>query len=101
MDIKKVFEDAGYECSSYSGRFMYGKKCLSIYLDERVSIGKFFSNVLIEIPVDPDKKYIIVDALAKMFEDMQIDNMGFGMVVYFPNTPWEDDDDAEDCDCID
>ena len=87
ITVQSVFEEAGYNCRSYSGRGMYGEKCLAITLDRDTSIGQFVGDVLFAAgSVGEDG---VFDILADAFHDMKTDDMGLGSVCYFPGVPYQ------------
>lgn len=59
---------------SYSGRGMFGKECLGI---DMPSMTAAF-NLALEIGID-------CSATAQKFKNPKFDNMGLGIVVYWPN----------------
>jgi hypothetical protein len=67
-----------YEVSSYSGRCMYGKTCLSI----TTPAGHDISRVVMEV----GKAY-------ECFGQPKKDSMGLGSVYYWPNIPYFSEDD--------
>lgn len=84
---QEIIRDAAYrvdaEIESYSGRFMYGDRCLSI----TVSGVSMFATFLVDIARDDH-------SLASLLADgIRTDDMGYDMVVYWPNIDWADEDD--------
>lgn len=82
--FQQILEAAGYECTAYSGRGMGGDKCLSISLKQDGAMGKLFADVLEEV-----QGYETVN-VAKPFRKMRTDNLGKGIVVYFPGIKFEE-----------
>lgn len=76
----------------YSGRGMYGKRCLAI----EVSRGAAFAlaaDLMEEVHEDN------IQALADLFRNARTDSLGLDEVVYFPEVEWLaewDEDDSED-----
>lgn len=69
MDAKKLIqriERTGRVARPYSGRFMYGKNCVGVALN-RWDIGK-------DLPQ----------------KGKQIDSLGLGTIVYWPDVEWKD-----------
>jgi hypothetical protein len=91
--IQDILTANEIDCYPYSGRCMYGEKCLGVTVN---NIMKVFA-ALIE-SADDDNKYEI----AHCVERARWDSMGLDMVVYFPNITYDDsaneneDDDEED-----
>lgn len=59
---------------SYSGRYMYGKSCLGIVVDD---INKAFRFVSYMTDIDPDIGFELADKA-------KLDSMGLSTIVYFP-----------------
>lgn len=78
--LQAALEDAGYQVQSYSGRNMYGKKCLAVEI-EMSELGSLVAGL---IHAGADASPEVAEALAHEVEDMRTDSMGRGMVVYFP-----------------
>lgn len=71
MDAKKLIrkiENTGRDARSYSGRFMYGKRCVGVAL-ERWDIGR-----------DLPKK------------GHRLDSLGLGMIMYWPDATWPEEE---------
>lgn len=88
--LEQHLDDLGAEMRSYSGRGMYGKECLGIDLDD---MADAFRLALL----------VSDDDLAVALMSPKFDDMGKGIIVYFPNvavpegvTDEDDDDDEED-----
>ena len=90
MSLQDMFEKAGYETRSYSGREMYGKFCLGVILEDNESVVRCMSNVLDAIRVeDPDTMADMLDTLAYGLRRGQIDSLGLGLILYFPGIKFE------------
>lgn len=81
-NAQEIFEDAGYECRSYSGRGMYGKDCLGVEVED---LGKFIGEVFYEVA---GREEGICEEMGDLFRSMRTDNMGEDIIVYFPDTPY-------------
>ena len=102
----ELLEHAGYEPQSYSGRCMYGKRCVSVNIDRGVSAAKVAAEVMREAvsqtldnaPDDmiADELTDRIDALASVLSETREDSMGG--VVYWPDVKWEKSDDEEPAD---
>lgn len=87
MDKDKFLElidGAGYSHMDYSGRGMYGEKCIGIDIDGD-SVAKFVSAIWAEfiyqsedLPTDDQ-----ADGLNEIFASAQTDSLGLGVVIYF------------------
>jgi len=86
----EVLEDAGYEPYAYSGRGMYGKKCVAINVERGQSIW--------EIAIQVFKEN---EDIAEQVGTPTEDDMGLGAVFYWPNLPYEGKSDNEEEDSED
>jgi hypothetical protein len=89
--LQQVIEDADFDCRSYSGRGMYGRRCLAVEVDREQSLGDLMAGIL-EAVEGEDNTREIQDALRGMCWD----NMGLGMVYYFPDVPFAEEASEED-----
>lgn len=79
-NFQQILEAAGYTPETYSGRDMAGTECLSVALGNRSSsVARMFADVLEALEPDENE----VAALA--FRRMRTDNLGLGVVAYFPS----------------
>lgn len=95
MNLQQLIEEAGYETRSYSGRGMYGKECLGV-CTENVNVIAFIYDIM-ETSFDQDRADLEEDIM--QIREAKTDSMGKGMIVYFPNVPYnkdEDEDEEED-----
>lgn len=92
-EIKEVVEDAGFDPQSYSGRGMYGRKCLSFNLDRDENVVDAILDLAEALSsyVQNNPEIEFEDAIQE-FKGAKTDSMGLGEVVYFPKIEWEDDD---------
>ena len=94
--LQRVLESCEIECRAYSGRSMFGERCLGVDLGRDMTMGRFFAAVLEGIESEGievgDAEYEIV---IETFQDMCMDSMGLGSIVYFPGTPYDGSDDEE------
>lgn len=79
--------------TNYSGRSMYGERCLGIIgRNEFIIAGNLLS------AAEPEDIHVIAEAFLRT----HVDNMGRDIVAYWPNIPFdgeeprEDEDDDED-----
>lgn len=71
---------------AYSGRGMYGNKCLGFNVDD---LNTFLSELFYSIDADHVQ---YPDELAEAFQGMKTDSMGMGMVIYFPHIEFASED---------
>ena len=85
--FQQFLDDMGYEPMSYSGRGMYGKRCLAIQVDRDFSVNKLFIKILEHwVPAEGPRREDLIEA----FENVQMDSLGKGMVIYFPGEQYEE-----------
>lgn len=82
--LADLLADAGYKARSYSGRGMYGARCVSVNLDGLSELLAIGGAIRAAAPDD-------VDRLAR---DARTDSMGMGTVVYWPSLEVGPDFDA-------
>lgn len=94
--IKQTVEDMGYEPRSYSGRGMYGERCLGVTIDRdsNHNILEFVAALVHELSAMDDED--AEEALDFIKSAINSDSMGLGSVVYFPRVRWQDEDEDED-----
>jgi hypothetical protein len=95
--LVQLLDDVGCEIFSYSGRAMYGAKCLAVS-------GKL-NNIMADIvgacllggraSEMPEEECEAIEAAVR---GMRTDSLGCDEVIYFPEVPYEgsEDDDADD-----
>jgi len=76
--LVEIIEAAGYEAQSYSGRYMYGKRCVSLKSDEGET--KILANLVEEC--DDTRE------AAELIRRCRTDSMGRGIVLYWPIVAW-------------
>lgn len=80
----------------YSGRFMYGKKCLAIDTDYPVET---ISGVVYDLMADATEASAELARLLAVKHDVRTDALGLGTVVYWPSIElpddWVDPDDED------
>lgn len=87
---------AEFNCtpSSYSGRAMYGQRCVSVVVENFA----VFAAGLVRAAADlynGDELCDILDNIAELFDDARTDNMGRDMVIYWPGWEWLEEYDNE------
>jgi hypothetical protein len=95
--LQEALENCDYECRSYSGRAMYGQRCLAVEVDEVGIIAKLGFDVSEYLNGQSEDSYQTGCQLGKA----KWDNMGRGYVIYFPSVDYVeetcDDSDGEEC----
>ncbi len=81
--LQETLESIGAEIRSYSGRCMYGEECLAV---TDFDIGPLFAEILRSVDRDD------VEEVAEAVESFKTDSLGRGTVIYFPGTPFYDED---------
>jgi hypothetical protein len=97
-ELQQIVEDAGFETQSYSGRGMFGRKCLSFNLDRDDNEFDAFLSIAesIQSYVESHDDGFELKDITSYFMGAKSDSMGLGMVVYFPEIDWEDSEDQEE-----
>jgi hypothetical protein len=90
--IMQTIEDLELRGQSYSGRGMYGRRCLGVTLDRDSGMNQleFVANLAASLAEMADRDEDAQDALYLIQGNIASDSMGLGSVVYFPDVPWED-----------
>lgn len=93
MSLQKLLEACNYETMSYSGRGMYGEKCLAIDFDGnnvmKVAVDCF--EAFMQFGENAEEEFgLTQEELCKAFRRVSYDQLGMGMVVYFPSIDYED-----------
>ena len=104
MDAQRLIElleDAECEPRSYSGRGMYGRKCVAVVPDDYNSReGHVAALTMLYAESDEERQDLVT-----IWRGVRSDSMGRSIVIYFPNIEWpadavvnrrqEDEDDDE------
>lgn len=93
ITLIRAIEDLNLDPQSYSGRGMYGSKCVGVRLGRNSEFTEFGLGVKLALALGED-----ADDL-----NPRTDSMGLGSIIYFPNVRWpegrkdsEDEDDIEE-----
>lgn len=73
-DVVELAASVGRDVRSYSGRFMYGAECVSFNCDKE------------------ELDHIKGECRDKELRPPTIDSMGRGLVLYWPDTPFTEDE---------
>jgi hypothetical protein len=98
MEAKKLItaiENSDFEARSYSGRGMYGDKCVGVEIDRDMSsfrLGAAIAYALSES--DSDDGPTDVEELTRL--RVSEDSMGRGAIVYFPGVKWPGEEDENE-----
>jgi len=97
-ELQEIVEDAGFDAQPYSGRGMYGRKCLSFNLERDENEFDAFLSIAeaIQSYVESHDDGMELEDITPYFMGAKSDSMGLGLVVYFPEIEWEDSDDDEE-----
>lgn len=93
--FREAIENAGYVTRSYSGRAMYGKKCLGFETSRNQSPIFATAEIMCGLAEicqyeNPNDALDLSDFL-DFFNDVKEDSMGMGMIIYFPYIKWNED----------
>ncbi len=102
-DLKQIIEDAGFDARSYSGRGMYGRKCLSFNLEREENEFDAFLSIAesAQSYVESSDDGFELEDVTTYFMGAKSDSMGLGTVIYFPNVEWEELEDQFEEDFVD
>lgn len=79
--LQTFLEDCGdFELRDYSGRAMYGERCLAITGDLRETMSRLMVAFLLAEGLEDDDRY----AIERVLPSVRWDSMGLGSVIYFP-----------------
>lgn len=74
---------------SYSGRYMYGKRCLAFEIDSNNVAGAVALVVSHFVKLCKTNDVVKdVSDLANIFDHSEQDSMGLGTILYFPQIEW-------------
>jgi len=106
MDTKLIINamrDAGFKVQSYSGRSMYGKRCVAVVCDSN-NISDIILDILSEsmdfidhhsYQDDNDSIRDSYNNLIDSLRNAQMDSLGTSYVVYWSGLEWPSDIDEE------
>ena len=100
--LKSLIEAAGYEAYSYSGRGMFGRKCVGLTCpDVNTAIADLFEACMAQDMEDDEHADEHVKsvsqvmeehgALCKVIRKSASDSMGLDKVLYFKFVEWQDE----------
>ena len=92
--FKEILDNVN-ETYSYSGRAMYGDKCLAVSISRDASIAGFVADVMLTF-VNEYGDSREGETLVSIFERSKTDSMGLDTVLYFPTVKWNSEWDNED-----
>lgn len=91
-ELKDLIEAAGYEARDYSGRAMFGDRCLAFTTEQGTSELRAFADMIDETAGDLEQ----IEVLSKAMRNARVDSMGLGLVIYFPAFEYDEQEDDED-----
>lgn len=102
-EIQRILENANEElgentflCRSYSGRGMYGSKCLGVVVDSD-QIGSLFAELVRGTPEEDEEDWHNRrECLTNEIESMRMDNMGLSVIIYFTRAQYTEPEEEED-----
>ena len=96
-----LLENYNLQPQSYSGRFMYGKSCVGVIIENTAQMNEVIFSMGM-ILGNPDQRQIAFNinsdmctALSKAIKKMRYDNMGLQFIMYFPDVEWVEEHDAK------
>lgn len=99
MEAKKLIqalEQAGYEPRDYSGRGMFGDRCVAVVVERGTSEFRLAAEVAIELVSlhEDGEAQDVLEELARL--DVRGDSMGRDSVIYFPDVAWPAEGEGDD-----
>lgn len=92
---KHVLQDlleGEWDVRSYSGRGMFGAKCLGVVMGGPMGLGRLVASVLENVQRLEDRHEGAAEQIARAFRGMRTDQMGLGSIVYFPDVKFVDEE---------
>lgn len=83
----ELIEDTGRAAMSYSGRCMYGARCVAIDVDRNEEPLLVVAEMA-KAAAEDDDDGVTLDAFVYAMQDVRTDALGLGAVVYWPNIAW-------------
>ena len=92
--LVEALESAGYEPQSYSGRCMYGRRCVGVTVSRDVSAFRLAAELaVVFLNEDLEHGPFDVEDLARL--RVSEDSMGCDQIIYFPGVEWKDSGEEE------
>lgn len=86
--LLRTAQENGYPVQSYSGRGMFGKVCPSFSLEHPALLIPAIAALMVQSFALGEET---VDEVLDLFEQAQWDDLGRGVIVYFPTVTWLDE----------
>ena len=93
-DAIKAIPGDEYEPKSYSGRGMYGRRCVSVAADG--SAFSILGEIVRSLGALDLSGQETADLAAEIIHGAKADQMGLGVVVYWPDVVWKESDATAD-----
>lgn len=86
--LTEISWNASYsmEIRSYSGRGMYGDRCIGVELESDRDMWRLAQDIGFHIARSDVGEFGLLDVPAP-----RTDSMGLGIIVYWPNVKWDDE----------
>ena len=81
--LKEIFEGMAYEVRDYSGRGMFGKRCLAVTCDNP---SGWIAEVFLYL-AENKTPYEEIIQVAEILKDSRTDTMGHASIIYWPAIP--------------
>lgn len=89
QDLINAANEAGYEARSYSGRGMYGERCVGIKVPREASLSALVLELAMAVVNAKAWEYSAFEAIDELRSlTSHEDSMGLRKIVYFPALPW-------------
>jgi len=91
--LQEIFKDGDFKTRSYSGRGMYGKECLGVECND---IKDIVYELVDYILATSEMSYENNVSIKRSVRNLCTDQLGLGMIVYFPNVEFESNESEND-----
>lgn len=90
-DLTDAIDGAGYQPRSYSGRGMFGRKCVGVVTEQGMSPFKIAADIALHLVSSSGSHSSAEEKLHELTElNVKQDSMGLDTIIYFPDVQWED-----------
>ncbi len=86
VELLKYVGKDGEVPYSYSGRFMYGARCVAINVERNASAFSLLAGVALAAELDNEGDG---DDVVRILDDTRQDSMGLDTVLYWPRLKWD------------
>ena len=90
-EISEIIRGIGYECTSYSGRGMYGEICLGVNIYDSLASAISEITLALSFAIEHSPHSSLKNlSIIQLFRLSSIDSSGFNKILYFPEIQYID-----------